>query len=217
MTPKSERGQSLVEMAIITPLLLMMLLGLFEVGYVLRNYLIVVNTAREAARFATKPNNLTITDTEAIGYQGIISHSITSAAGQLHNKLYEPGESGLVISNIIASVTMTDCEYNNYHVIYPGDFGREDLSYSTAPRYTSRLDYIREAQKVGERHRDIACRYRDENGQPLGIPEEHVVIVEMYYTSHQLLGVPFISNPLTDPIPLYSKAVMRKVTGRDVY
>lgn len=217
MTRKNERGQSLVEMAIITPLLLMMLLGIFEVGYVLRNYLVIANVTRETARFATKPNNLTITDSETTGYNKIISHSITSAAGQLHNELYQPGESGMVISNIIASVTMTDCEYNNYHVVYPGDFGREDLSYSTAPQYTSRLDYLREAQKVGERHRDIACRYRDEGGQPLGIPQEHVVIVEMWYTSHQLLGVPLLSNPLTDPIPLYSKTVMRKTTGRDSY
>lgn len=213
----NEHGQSLVEMALVTPLLLLMFLGLFEVGYVLRNYLVITNITREAARFATKPNNLTITDTEATGYETIVKHSITSASGQLHNELYKPGESGLVISNIIASVTMTDCEYNNYHVIYPGEFGREDLSYSTAPQYTSRLDYLREAQKVGERHRDIACRYRDANGQPLGIPQEHVVIVEMFYTSHQLLGVPIISNQLSDPIPLYSKAVMRKTTGRDSY
>jgi len=210
-----QKGQSLVEMAVITPLLLFMFLGLFEVGYVLRNYLIIMTTSREAARFATKPDRMIVTDTDAIGYEEIVRHSINSAAGQLQNELYQPGESGLVISNIVATVTMTDCENNTYHVIYPGEYGREDLSYSTAPMYQSRIDWLSEAQKVGERHRNIACRYLDENGQPLGIPDEHVVIVEMFYTSHQLLGVPLLSNSLTDPIPLYSKTEMRQVTGRD--
>jgi len=211
---RNEHGQSLVEMALMTPILLMMFLGVFEVGYALRNGLIVINTAREAARFATKGENLIVTDDSTIGYEGVISHSITSAADQLQGELYTPGESGMVISQIIATVTMTDCQCNNYHVLYPGEFGREDLSYSTAPQYTSRLDYLREAQEVGERHRDIACRYLDDEGKPT-IPDEHMVIVEMWYNSKQLLGVPIISNPLTDPIPIYSRAVMRKVVSRE--
>lgn len=217
MTPKSERGQSLVEMAIITPLLLFIALGMIEVGYVLRNDLIVMNTSREAARFASKADYLTVTDTEATGYETVVNHAIDSAAGQLHNELFEAGESGMVISQIVATVTMTDCATGNYHVLFPGEFGREDLSYSTAPQYKSRVDYLRKAQEVGERHRNIACRYTDDSGQPLGIPTEHLIIVEMFYTSHQLLGVPIISNQLSDPIPLYSKAVMRKTTGRDSY
>lgn len=209
----NQRGQSLVEMAIITPILLFMLLGLFEVGYALHNDLIVINVSREAARFATKPGNLTITDSGVIGYDTIVKHSITSAAGQLHNELYAPGESGIIISNIIASVSITDCANGTYHVISP--VGREYLTYSTSPDYKSKVDFLAESQAVGEMHRDIACRYLDENGQPLAPPVEHLVIVEMFYTSHQLLGVPFISNSLTDPVMLYSKTTMRKVWGRD--
>lgn len=209
----NERGQSLVEMAIITPILLLMLLGLFEVCYVLRNYMIVITTSREAARFATKGDNLIVTDDGATGYEEVVQHSIVSAAGQLQNKLYEPGESGLVISNIVASVTITDCATGNYHVLFPW-YGSEYLTYSTSPDYESRLDFLSEAQKTGERHRNIACRYLDENGVPV-VPDEHVVIVEMYYTSHQLLGAPVVSNYLTDPIPLYTRAVMRKTVGRE--
>lgn len=49
-----QKGQSLVEMALITPLLLVMLLGLFEAGYQIRTYLVLVNANREAARFLSK-------------------------------------------------------------------------------------------------------------------------------------------------------------------
>jgi len=49
-----ERGQSLLEIAIILPVLLIMLFGLVEVGFGLRNYLLVSNANREAARFASR-------------------------------------------------------------------------------------------------------------------------------------------------------------------
>jgi hypothetical protein len=46
-----ERGQSLIEIAIILPILLLLLLGVAEVGMGLRNYLVVVNANREGARY----------------------------------------------------------------------------------------------------------------------------------------------------------------------
>jgi hypothetical protein len=49
---EKERGQSLIEIAIILPILLLLLLGVAEVGIGLRNYLVVVNANREGARFA---------------------------------------------------------------------------------------------------------------------------------------------------------------------
>ncbi len=48
------RGQGLVEFAIILPILLLLLLGVVEMGYLLRNYLVVVNADREACRFAAR-------------------------------------------------------------------------------------------------------------------------------------------------------------------
>ena len=49
-----QRGQSLVEMAIATPLLIIMLIGVFEVGWAIRGYLVLSNVNREAVRFAVK-------------------------------------------------------------------------------------------------------------------------------------------------------------------
>jgi Flp pilus assembly protein TadG len=50
----SEKGQSLVEMALITPVLIIMMMGLFEVGYALRTYMVLLQANREAARFLAK-------------------------------------------------------------------------------------------------------------------------------------------------------------------
>lgn len=79
------RGQSLVEMALITPLLLLMFLGVLEVGWALRGYLVLVNADREAARFAARGTYLDFSqpDIEDVGYQLIVTHTIDSLAGQL--------------------------------------------------------------------------------------------------------------------------------------
>ena len=51
---KRTEGQSLVELAMTLPLLLLMFIGLIEVGAALRNYLVIVNANREGVRFAAR-------------------------------------------------------------------------------------------------------------------------------------------------------------------
>ncbi len=48
---KSNLGQSLVEMAIILPILLMLILGMVEFGRVFSSFLVMENLSRNAARF----------------------------------------------------------------------------------------------------------------------------------------------------------------------
>lgn len=48
---KSKLGQSLVEMAIILPILLTLLMGMVEFGRVFSSYLVMENLSRDAARF----------------------------------------------------------------------------------------------------------------------------------------------------------------------
>ena len=50
----SNRGQALVEMALLLPILLLLFAGLIELGFGFYNYLIVVNAAREGARYGAK-------------------------------------------------------------------------------------------------------------------------------------------------------------------
>jgi Flp pilus assembly protein TadG len=47
-------GQSLVEMAFITPLLLLMFIGVLEVGWAIRGYIVLLNADREGTRFAAR-------------------------------------------------------------------------------------------------------------------------------------------------------------------
>lgn len=49
---RTERGQAIVEMALVLPLLIMILFGIVEFGRVLNTYIVVTNLSREGARFA---------------------------------------------------------------------------------------------------------------------------------------------------------------------
>ncbi len=49
---KDKRGQAMVELALILPVLLLILMGIFEFGRVFNAYLIVNHAAREGARSA---------------------------------------------------------------------------------------------------------------------------------------------------------------------
>lgn len=58
-TPRRDEGQSLVEMALILPILLALLVGIFEFGRSWNIYQVVTNAAREGARKAVIPTSST--------------------------------------------------------------------------------------------------------------------------------------------------------------
>jgi hypothetical protein len=55
---QDERGAELVEFAFVLPLLLLLVLGLVEFGFLFQRYLVVTNAAREGARVAMLPGYL---------------------------------------------------------------------------------------------------------------------------------------------------------------
>lgn len=60
---KNGRGQSLVEFAILLPLLLLLLMGILEFGIMLNSYLTIHNSAREGARLGiVSGSNIEIKD-----------------------------------------------------------------------------------------------------------------------------------------------------------
>ncbi len=49
---KNSRGQSLVETAIVLPIILLIIMGIIEFGLLFNNYIIITNASREGARKA---------------------------------------------------------------------------------------------------------------------------------------------------------------------
>jgi Flp pilus assembly protein TadG len=52
---RSERGAELIEMAIVTPLLLLLVMGIVDFGFMFQRFVVLTNAAVEGARVATLP------------------------------------------------------------------------------------------------------------------------------------------------------------------
>ena len=50
--PEGQRAQGLVELALALPVLLMLVMGIVDLGLALRSYVVLTNASREGARFA---------------------------------------------------------------------------------------------------------------------------------------------------------------------
>jgi hypothetical protein len=101
---KDGKGQSLVEMAILTPLLLLMFIGVLEVGWAIRGYIVLVNADREATRFAARGWYLDFNqnDINDIGYGNVLSHTLDSISQQLPFDVVSDDPNGtLIVSHYI--------------------------------------------------------------------------------------------------------------------
>lgn len=56
---RSEEGAELVEFALVVPMLLLVVLGIAEFGFIFQRYEVLTNAAREGARMAVLPNYTT--------------------------------------------------------------------------------------------------------------------------------------------------------------
>lgn len=268
----AKTGQSLVEMAITAPLLLLMFLGVFEVGWALRGYMVLVNANREATRLAVKTGTLDfstktrpISDTvgSRVGYTGVLSHTygvlgyrgdiaLTDSAQRPTLPLRFLPESGggnatMIISHLVASTrnpcddigacdcSITDHDHDQWDesddlLLGPGSSGfdyyqqhygptqtvRSVFGRPTVVDYSSRIDFEDKLAELKTRNNQLNCALLKSNPDAdLNNSDNNSIIIEMFYDQPQLLGVPIISNGITDPIPLYTHTAMRIITSRD--
>jgi len=233
--PKKERAQSMVEMALIVPILALMLLGLFEVGYAIWGTLTLASVDREATRFAIKPGALDfqeITPNE-IGYNNVITHALVANAGQLrlNDYLFNGGgtpddpRAAIIVTHIVVD-TEAPCDIenspncvntcppqNDYDkddlILEPGmpNYGYLRFTYPPTSAVQSRLDTSALAAKLKQDNDQFNCQLA-RKGMVGNWSKNSVVVVEMFYEQPQLLGVPLMSWIL-NPIPLYSQTTMR--------
>lgn len=72
-----EHGQAIVEMALTMPLLLLIVLGMFDFGLMFQRYEVVTNAAREGARLAVLTSEYSTTDAQSRALDYLASGGIT--------------------------------------------------------------------------------------------------------------------------------------------
>ena len=267
---RSGKGQSLVETAVALPVFLLLLLGVFEVGWALRAYLVLANVNREATRFAARGVYLDLkqkTDWTQVGYDKVVSHTYNALSAQL-NPLSLNAASGN------SSVIVTYYNVEPQAFVCPGDedcsdyncslfeYDKNDLDkgaeyniveypllrtqgpVSTDPRLpewykpanrvlslvnttpitgyyyyegpetdVAMLSRINTKEKVAELRSENNVQNCELLKKRLPPTSNNVIIIENVYYLPQLVGLPFISVFIPDPIPLYTHTAMRMVTN----
>jgi Flp pilus assembly protein TadG len=90
---RSDAGSELIEFGLTLPLLLLLVLGMFEFGFMLQEYEVLTNAAREGARVAALPtysatdtarvNNATARINDYLTAGGLTASSATKCVGNL--------------------------------------------------------------------------------------------------------------------------------------
>lgn len=109
---RRERGQSLVETALILPILLLMFIGVLEVGWALRGYLTLLNSSREAARFVARGQYVDFSDPDRalVGYGLVVSQTDFSLAGQMDVHFTGPETNATLILTHYLIKTSPPCD-----------------------------------------------------------------------------------------------------------
>ena len=227
----NQRGQALVETLILTPLAIFLLIGVLEIGWALRNYLVLENATREAARFAVRPNYVDY-DAEYPDYSPIVTHTFEALSRQIEftptgiikiSRIYietgYPCDPAIIWDADSPDYLNCDCQaatQNPYTVtvaITPLEMTRT-FSYTWPETATvaTKLDYAMLRTELITTNIIHNCNLMNRGFDRPQVDD--VIYVEMFWQHYQLFGFPGWNNPILNPITLTTHAVFRRLRGR---
>ncbi|MBI5354149.1 MAG: pilus assembly protein [Chloroflexi bacterium] len=191
--PRKSRGQSLVEIAIAFPLLIMLFAGVVEFGFIINIYLSLLDATRESARFWSQSDPFTrdpvtkaITGNDMAFYNGAAAMVRANLDPIFTNPDYVGRRISLdpAIDDVIVTVYSVDV-VNDTVIAYPGDPPDGAAHIYGNANYNSifSVDTIRNTLLVDA-------------------PNAGILVVEVHYNYHQVLALPWITAVLSDPVHL---------------
>ena len=190
-------GQSLVEFTILLPVLLMMLSGLIEFGFLLNAYLDLIDAAREAARFAANDNPTVGVPTDPYpaqanfwhrGWKNARSSLYTASDARINWNTTLPTDCIGVGGDIVVSAfSVLGTTVDKRWPLGYGDNGASNCGNYFSKLTTAQVNTILSGASI---------------------PNSGFVVVEIYYEYKMILGLPWISAFVPDPIVLYAYTIM---------
>ncbi len=198
---RARRGQSLVEFTIMLPVLLIMISGLIELGFMLNYYLDLIDATREATRWAASDDPVhdlagTWTDPNMDFYTEVQQVAVDSlnegSGGQIS---LDPAADDIVISSFSV------LDDGTISARFPGANGEAGFCMSDAvpslPSWTSPCNHTSEFTTA-----EVQGMLNP------AAPSTGIVLVEMFYDYHMILGLPWITAFIPDPVTLYAYTMM---------
>ncbi len=217
-------GQGLVETALLFPVLLVVLSGLMEFGFLLNEYLALQDAARNAARFAAdgmynfRDNNHSCApgtgtrdffrQTSCLVYQELAQERPEIALD------FTTGQDDIIISafSIAEDYCLSPPTYPPNPCIPPNP----GVSCVTArhPASAGEAGWSAALDATGVRNQSSHISTDQVNARlDSSAPSTGLVIVELYYTYDQKLKLPWITAFLDDPLLIHSYALMPLVSA----
>ena len=159
---KGERGQGLVEMALILPFLLVLVVGVVELGVALNRQLTVVNAAREGARF---------------GAQGGTPLTIHEATLRATSDMFQFKEDNAVVVVIRAKTNEDGTAFAEWkEEIYPQGVD---------------VPHVTDKEVLGALREESGCPREGTTSCP-DAAKIKLVAVDVEYDHQSMLGLPFV-------------------------
>lgn len=209
--PKKTKAQSMVEFALILPLLLIMFTGIVEFGFMLNTYLSLLDSTRFAARKFSNSNPMKIVSGTKVYdenfstnvAQAVIDNLAPSGDPKARQLIVDPTRDDILIS--VIGVQVIDKTTNPYQTSI--------TRYTTDP---GPVDFYSLYKNGGDTKYDNATitNFMDENGsQPVNAG---LLIVEVHYSYEGVLKLFWVKAFASEdnPLMLYSSTIMPLVSIR---
>ena len=188
-----------MEFTILLPVLLIMISGLIEFGFLLNYYLDLTDAAREGARWGASDDAFVDLDGNYIGDDGdnpfygrvaqVTIDSINIGSGGQISLDTSMGGDDIVIS--VFSVVGGSVEQRFPALAPAGENGRCVYTWGSGCNHTSAFTSAEINALL-----DVAA------------PDTGIVLVEIWYDYNMILGLPWITVFVPDPVPLYAYSIM---------
>lgn len=186
---QKSKGQSLVEFAIAFPIIILLFSGVVEYGFALNYYLSLLDATRYAARWGSANGD-----------------PFLSGYNTATNVPFYQAVTGLVLANL--DPTLTNPAYQGRRL--PLDPALDDViitvygsSGGSVTRFPAEGPY-----RLYSNSDPIFTEAEVESRLVGGSPNEGILIVEVHYNYHQVLGLPWLAPFVPDPLLLRAYTIM---------
>ena len=195
-------GQSMLELALILPILLLLIIAVVEVGFAMRNYLLVMTTNRDGVRFAARGR---FTD-------DAVAQRVIAAGGSIHTadgnvpflRTTVSPNTGIIITHIFIP---EDGDPDNVTISH---YVTGTVSY-TSTRYIQPADSRINITDIVTRQIAATIQINDlreaAGYERLG---SDVIVLEVFYAHEPLWRYDFV--PISAPWVMYTQSSMRVVS-----
>lgn len=197
---KKTKGQSFIELALVFMVLMMLLAGVVELGNLINLYLDIIDATREAARYA---NAVSLYKIDPITHAKSIGEDVYNKSAQVAWATLNPACTLLLPTKPGA----VNCPPNEMKIDFDpatDDIVISILSYDGA----SLLRFPAVGWSRFGNHTSTVTDTEILSDLDSTAPNTGLVLVEVFYAYNQLLGLPFFTDVLPDPIPVHAYSIM---------